>query len=361
MNFGNEQKIENINRSVILQAKDDINIGISARDAMDICEYIVENQLAIYTQAARFEVEKRLSEISEKTIHQIKSLKEDLLHRFRDPAIQQALNETFKNYVTSGDDKLAESLIDLLIERLKVEEKTTEQSIIDEARNIIPKLSSPTVSLLAIMVFSKLVFPYTRKQYNDLIMKLAPIVGNLKNINSLDIAHLKQVGCGSGLLPIQTVEPLEKSLLSNYDLYFRHNVTLREFKDIIQKYSQLTNASLQNNLQENLQDLFSLGDECVAFNVPNSKALTKIFSQASDKQLELLFSDLKNKAIPFTDDEVREYHIRQDTRWQYAFEVFKNKQISAFQLTPVGVFIGIRKLTRICGTEIPISLFYSDE
>ena len=355
MNFGNDQKIESVNQSTIVQAKGDINFnGITAETAIEICKNVVKSELAVYTQDARVEAEKRLSDISEKTIDRITSLKEDLLHRFEEPAIQMALNETFKNYIASGNEELGENLIDLLIERLRVQERTTEQSIIDEARNIIPKLSSNTVSLLAIMVFSKLIFPYDKKQYDDLLLKLAPLAEKFKNINSLDIAHLKQVGCGYGISAFHVAESLEKDLLSIYDLFFRYNISLDELNDLFRKYSQqTTNSDLLYIL-----GLFSTEGQYVSFNVGSTKTVTEAFNQANKDKLIPLFEDLKNKAIPFTEDEVRDYHIQKDARWQFAFEVFKNNQMTTFQLNPVGVYIGIRQLTKICETPIPMSLFY---
>ena len=358
MNFGNDQKIESANQSTVVQAKGDINFnGITAETAMEICKYVVKAELAVYTQDARVEAEKRLSDITKKTIVRITSLKEDLLHRFKEPAIQMALNETFKNYIASGNEELGENLIDLLIERLNIQERTTEQSIIDEARNIIPKLSSNTASLLAILVFSNLIFPYNKKQYDDLLLKLAPLAERLKNISSLDIAHLKQVGCGYGISAFHVVEPLEKHLLSDYDLFFRHNISLNELNDIFQKYPQLMNVSLRTNLSY-LMWLFSFEEQYVSFNVRNTETVTEVFNQANKDLLIPLFEDLKNKAIPFTEDEVRNYHIKKDIRWQYAFDVFKNNQITTFQLNPVGVYIGIRQLTKICEMPIPMSLFY---
>jgi len=355
MNFGNDQKIESVNQSTIVQAKGDINFnGITAETAIEICKYVVKGELAVYTQDARVEAEKRLLDISKKTIDRITSLREDLLYRFKEPAIQMALNETFKNHIASGNEELGENLIDLLIERLRVQERTTEQSIIDEARNIIPKLSSNTVSLLAIMVFSKLIFPYNKEQYDDLLLKLAPLVEKFKNINSLDVAHLKQVGCGYGVSAFHVAESLEKDLLSIYDLFFRYNISLDELNDIFRKYSrQTTNSDLLYIL-----GLFSTEGQYVSFNVGSTKTVTEAFNQANKDQLIPLFEDLKNKAIPFTEDEVRCYHIQKDARWQFAFEVFKNEQVTTFQLNPVGVYIGIRQLTKICETPIPMSLFY---
>ena len=358
MNFGNDQKIESVNQSTIVQAKGDINFnGITAETAMEICKYVVKAELAVYTQDARVEAEKRLSDISKKTIDRITSLKEDLLYRFKEPAIQMALNETFKNHIASGNEELGENLIDLLIERLKVQERTTEQSIIDEARNTIPKLSSNTVSLLAIMVFSKLIFPYNKKQYDDLLLKLAPLAERLKNISSLDIAHLKQVGCGYGISAFHVVEPLEKHLLSNYDLFFRHNILPNELNDIFQRYPQLITNSLHTDLLYIMVLLFTEG-QYASFNIGSTKTVTVSFNQANKDHLIPLFEDLKNKAIPFTEDEVRYYHIQKDSRWQFAFEIFKNEQITTFQLNPVGTYIGIRQLTKICERPIPMSLFY---
>ena len=190
-----------------------------------------------------------------------------------------------------------------------------------------------------------------------MLLKLAPLVERLKNISSLDIAHLKQVGCGYGISAFHVVEPLEKYLLSSYDLFFRHNFPLNELNDIFQKYPQLMNVSQRTNLPY-IMGLFSIEEQHVSFNVANTKTVTEVFNQANKDLLIPLFEDLKNKAIPFTEDEVRNYHIKKDTRWQYAFDVFKNNQITTFQLNPVGVYIGIRQLTKICEMPIPMSLFY---
>lgn len=358
MNLGNDQKIEGVNQSNIIQAKGDITFnGISAETAMEICKYVVKSELAVYTQDARVEAEKRLSDISEKTIDQITSLKEDLLHRFKEPAIQMALNETFKNYIASGNEELGENLIDLLIERLNAQEKTSEQSIIDEARNIIPKLSSNTISLLAILVFSKLIFPLNRKQFNELLLKLSPLVERIGDISSLDIAHLKQVGCGYGISAFHVVEPLEKYLLSNYDLFFRHNISFDELNDVFQKYPHLMNASIPINLSY-IMGLFTIEGQSLSFNVPNTRTVTETLGKAKNELIPP-FNSLKNKAPQYTEDEVRDYVINIDARWKYTFDSFKKNQITTFQLHPVGVYIGCRQLTRICGMTIPMSLFYA--
>ena len=61
MNFGNDQKIESVNQSTIVQAKGDINFnGITAETAMEICKYVVKAELAVYTQEAEAQAAKTL-------------------------------------------------------------------------------------------------------------------------------------------------------------------------------------------------------------------------------------------------------------------------------------------------------------
>ena len=359
MNLVNEQKILYVNNSSVLQAKGDINInnGVSVETAMEICKYVVRSELAIYTQQAEIEAQKRLSDISEKTIDRITSLKEDLLQRFNEPAIQIALNETFKNYIASGDEILGENLIDLLIERLNVKEKSTEQALIDEARNIIPKLSSATVALLTFLVFSRLIFPYDKQKYDSLILKLAPLSERLNHINSLDIAYLKQVGCGTGISAFKTVSSLEKSLLSKYDLFFRHGISLNTFKNVISKFPHLLN-SLSSNDMEYVIGLLNFGANNVSFNVNSTNRVKEIYNENKKEYLLPIFEELKSESIPFSEDDVRVYHIQKDNRWRYAFDLFKKDEISSFILNPIGIYIGLRQLTQICGEPIPMSVFY---
>ena len=107
----NKQEVADVQNSVVNQAQGDIIIhnGITAETAMEICKCVVRSELAIYTQQANETAHKRLNEISEKTIDRISSLKQELLQRFNEPAIQIALNETFKSHIAVGDEEVEEN------------------------------------------------------------------------------------------------------------------------------------------------------------------------------------------------------------------------------------------------------------
>lgn len=362
MNLGNDQNIKDINDSSINQAGRDIvqnYYGITVDEAMAICKSVVETEMRIFSLEAKQEAEKRLQTISNSTLTEISRLKSELLQRFKEPAIQVALNETFKEYIKTGDDNLAGNMIDLMIERLKVQERTTNQSLIDEARIVIPKLSMNSIALLAILVFNKIILPYNKNKYADLVARMTPIVEKLKDISSLDIAYLKQVGCGVDV-PTYMANSLEKHLLNNYDLFFRHPISNEDFNKVLQLYSPLINTNQMDNCGAILY-LFQpskSNNMDMEFNCSCMQSIQLGFYQSGKEHLLQIVDCFAKASSPYSESEVLNYHTNIENNWLYAFELFKKEQIRSFQLNPVGVYIGIRQLSRICQIDIPLSLFY---
>ena len=291
----------------------------------------------------------------EKTIDKISSLKQELLQRFNEPAIQMALNETFKSHITTGDEELEEDLIDLLIERLNAQDRTTEQAIIDEARRIIPKLSHATIALLAVIVFSKIVFPYNKGKLETLIKKLSPTICKIKNIAIIDTEYLKQAGCGSGNQMMIVNSPLEQTLRGAYELIFREPMLLNNLNEILQKYS-----SGDLNRAKVILSLFVLSeDNKFLATIPRQQSINEqVYSIINQDDISSIIGDYKSYTRAFTEDEIKNYFINIDNNWQYVFQLFNQNHIQSLRLTPVGVFIGIRQLSKICGEPIPMELFF---
>lgn len=352
----NKQEIADVDNSVVNQAQGDIIIhnGITVETAMDICKYVVKSELAIYTQQAEETAYKRWKDISEKTIDRISSLKQELLQRFNEPAIQMALNETFKSHITTGDEELEEDLIDLLIERLNVQDRTTEQAIIDEARSIIPKLSPAAIALLTVLVFSKLIFPYNKSKYEELIIKLSPVISRIQNITVLDTEYLKQVGCGSGNHMMVVNSSFEQTLMKDYELIFREPITLEDFNKIQQKYS-----SGDLNKFRVILSLFDTIGNKMLFKIPKQESINEhIYTMLNKASITAIIDEYKTYARPLTEEEIRAYFAGIDTNWRNVFELLKQRHVQRLQLTPVGFYIGIRQLSKICGEPIPMELFF---
>ncbi len=352
----NKQEVADVQNSVVNQAQGDIIIhnGITAETAMEICKCVVRSELAIYTQQANETAHKRLDEISEKTIDRISSLKQELLQRFNEPAIQIALNETFKSHIAVGDEELEENLIDLLIERLNVQDRTTEQAIIDEARQIIPKLSPATIALLTVIVFSKIVFPYNKAKLEELIKKLSPTICKIKDIAIIDTEYLKQAGCGSGNHMMVVNSLFEKTLMTDYELIFREPLSIEDFNKIQQKYS---NGDLNRFMI--ILSLFDTIGNKMLFKIPKQQSINEhIYTILDRASITAIIDEYKSYTRPFTEEEIRDYFASIDTNWRNVFELLKQRHVQGLQLTPVGIYIGIRQLSKICGEPIPMDLFF---
>lgn len=353
----NKQEVADVQNSVVNQAQGDIIIhnGITAETAMEICKCVVRSELAIYTQQANETAHKRLDEISEKTIDRISSLKQELLQRFNEPAIQIALNETFKSHIAVGDEELEENLIDLLIERLNVQDRTTEQAIIDEARQIIPKLSPATIALLTVIVFSTIVFPYNKAKLEELIQKLSPTICKIKDIAIIDTEYLKQAGCGSGNQMMIVNSPLEQTLKGAYELILREPMPLNNLNDILQKYA---NGDL--NKTKVVLSLFGfIKNDTALATIPRQQSINEQVYDIIDKNnISAIIDEYKSYTRALSEDEIKNYFINIDDNWQYVFRLFNQKHIQGLRLTPVGVLIGIRQLSKICGEPIPMELFF---
>jgi hypothetical protein len=93
--------------------------------------------------------------------------------------------------------------------------------------------------------------------------------------------------------------------------------------------------------------------------IPRQQSINgHVYSIINQDDINSIISDYKSYTRAFTEDEIKNYFIDIDNNWQYVFQLFNQNHIQNLRLTPVGVFIGIRQLSKICGEPIPIELFF---
>ena len=274
----------------------------------------------------------------------------------QEPAIQNALNETFKEYVKSGKEELGEDLIDLMIERVEVEEHTTNQSIIDEVRQILPKLSSSTVSLISLLTFSQLIIPRATDIFIDMLHKLSPLVENIRDIHNIDVAYLEQIRCGQSLSFVGFGKKFEQRMLSNYNLLFYYPISIDQFNAIMAKYGYDLEDKLYVSLALNsLMD--TIGRQMqFKFNSYREDIIVGEKKYEITKPLGFLLKEMR----AFDEKEIRQFFLNINPNWAVVFDKFNRDDIKNFTLSPVGSYIGIRKLSKIFSQDIPLSVFYKE-
>lgn len=329
-------------------------VGMSYADVKDLCTTLIQSELALYAQAANAEAQKRFDTILDKLIDALTKIDEKYRSRFQEPAIQFAANETFKEFIRSGKEELSDDLIDLMIERIRVEEHTTKQALIDEARQILPKLSSVTISILAILTFSKLIINNKKSKFIAYMQKLSPLLLQVGNPQSMDIAYLEQIRCGQVLSFISASSEFTEMMQKNYSPMFSHPILIDDFNRTMAE-NGWNNEDMSIALT--MLALFETKGNQLIFNYSTLSKETfttrqQEFLEASNKLLSL--------ARKYTKEEVKQFFLDIDPNWINAIKLFNRNDIKSFIVSPVGYYIGSRKLSKTLGEEIPFSLFYKN-
>lgn len=341
------------NNSLQVQGQN-VNIGMSYADVKDLCTTLIRSELATYEQKASIVANERFDSIMNKLLDALAHIDEKYRERFQEPAIQFAANETFSEYIRSGKEELSDDLIDLMIERIKVDEYSTKQSLIDEARQILPKLSSSSVAVLAILAFCKLILIRKKTDFIVKLRLLSPILQELGKPQSMDIAYLEQARCGQSLSFINSFSNFVDEMMKTYSPVFTHSISIDEFNRIVKEVC----ANLgDQSLFLPLITLFETKGDRMSLNI--SVVSENMFSTKKEELLNATNQIIKH--LPkYTMAEAQQFFIEIDPNWQNVVDLFQRKDIQSFIVSPVGYYIGTRKLTKLLGEEVSIGLFYQN-
>lgn len=352
-NEQNRQDAKNISNSNVNITNGDItyNSGLSYTDVREICKDVCAYEIQKNSQIALETSQKRLQEFSDECIDRIDSEAKEHIEQFKNPDIQYSLRNAAIPYLRTGDKELKEDLINMFIDRLKENQRTTTRSVIDEAIDIIPSLSQSSVALLSTITYSNLIryfYPALEEDFN----KLPNIFVHLQNITNLEIEHLVQQRCAiGGFNGISFHSSLESIFQKNYDLFFRCKMTMEDIN-----ISFPTLPAQLNGMTYFFRDIEN--PSFLRHTYTGSEYLKKQMQQYGQQTyIELYEKYLKEKPC-MSDDEIKNTLITKNHNWEYAFKAMNMEETKAISLTPVGRYIGLSYLNRKINIDIPFNLFY---
>lgn len=372
MSLGDKQEVKHIDNSEVNQAGRDliINQGLQASDVIAIVKSVVASEIAKYAQKAEDKAVERLKRFSDDLVGNLAEKVADQLDRFNEPSVQFAVREAALGYVKSGSEADENNLIDLMIERVKVEEHSTKQKLIDQAIQIIPTLSAESLALLTLLAFRQLTFRGNKQEYLKWISSINGVVNDVTKVRSLDVEYLAQAGCATGMSGLRAYIPWEETSLKNADLFFRHLAPLDDVNVFLANinvqpmvnnkgFTTLSSGQEAQNLIVLLAHCFIEPPEMkVGFNVVNSGTVNEVIQKLGLDSVTPHFQKLKDASKPFTNAEVRNFYENLNPNWGKVIDLLNSERLLSFQLTPVGVYIGSRQLAHLSGREIPIEIFY---
>lgn len=363
-----EQQISGVSNSTVNQAKGNIinNYGISAKDVIDIVNYVVADKMAVFHKEAEETAKQRLAEFNLELIKKLQDKADEQIGKFNLPAVQLAARKAAWGYVQSGDANNNEEFVDLLIDRVSVEERSTKQHLIDEAIEILPTLSPICLQLLSFLAFSQLMKQCHISDYEDWINSINPILENISKVTSLDIDFLNQADCTFNTVGFRSKDSFIDSQLETCDLLFRHKPP----RNFVDKFFAKHQITFQDNAclwpaGESQDKIITINQVFDLMHYPEIRMKYTTYSKVCEGLEKQGYSDILedihdyyNQTQPYTKEEVEQYFIAKNPYWQDALSLLKREDMLYLRLKPVGIYIACRQLAKMTGDEISLDIFY---
>lgn len=375
LNKGDELQISSVSEnSTVNQANGNINIhdttinnnGLQIGDVVPLVQSLVKSELEVCKLQAENIVLRRFNEFTTSLESELEKKVSDKISRFTEPAMQFAAREATIGYLKSGDPIEGEALIDLLIERVKEKERTSKQSLIDEAIKILPKLSLENIAVLTLITYARLCVTGNKQALDNWIKCLNPILDILPRINRLDIEYLVQADCVSASVFAKSEDWIEQNR-KDYPLAFVSPIDASISKEFMAKYG----INIEGNAVT-FSPPFNAMNHCLTliqileFNKDGTivPLLLKQDNYADILQkngLGSMQADIENLLThleAMSNEEIISYYEKFHSNWPIAIKLLNEKPINGFSLKPVGAYIGSRQLTKLYGKEIDLNLFF---
>lgn len=351
----NKQEVSNVSDSFVQQANGNINYyGLGYNDVKAICRDVVRQELAIVTKEATNTFQQEISAFEDQFVSRLEKLENPkVMEKLRTPKLQFALHDTMKEYAKTDDENTKEDLVDLLIERLKVNEHTTEQYLIDECIKVLPNLSLYQTYFLGALTLRKVINQGYSFVVSNNLGKRGMLYEYLDSITNLDLHYLKLANCCSDMSGTKYYLPILDIMKPDYDLLFRHHITEEAYNAFIHSHPNVPS-------QKGQQLVYRKGNTNEIYLFYSSKRY--LIQELNKKKIHYSLSEIDeliNLFTPFTNDVIKQHLISLNSNWGKAFVCFDKEEVTHIDLTPVGTYIGrkiVKKVTK--DDTLPLEEFY---
>ena len=344
------QKAENIHDSTVNQAKGDIHIhnGLTYSEVKDMCETTVRTEVERLTADAKNEILQILEAFQKEFYARLEALEnKEKIEKLKRPSMQLCIHKTIMETVGTEDSDKRTELMGLLIDRLNVDEESTERVVIEDAIEKAAKLSKPLKALLVALLFRTVIHPGPFLM-DKVFEGYGKLFKELNNLSGLDIAFGRQMQCIYPISGLKSVYAYEDILLRNYDLMFRHLGTYGGFRIFaeshpciqdgvrIANFDRMRLISFDGTKNPNLTD-----ESEYFFVVPSSEFLKNLLRSQGRLDMVQALDELLGTLPPFTHEEVRNYLHHINDGWDCLFATFQRREVQSLLLSPVGNYLAM--------------------
>ncbi len=344
-----DKKQEGGDGSSNIQAEN-VNVynGITYNDAKEIAlDVFNSNFIRLKSEAAQIALE-RAEEITEKIIKELNEKSPESLEEFKNPAMQDALFQTQKEYAKSGDKELGDLLVDILVDRARTQERNMLQLVLDESLIIAPKL---TVEHFDVLTLNFLLAQTVSQRVRNLITfsayiktQILPFTNDLRNERTT-FNHLEYLGCGH--IRVGNYGQLEESLKRQYKAVFSKGFTKEKYDTEVGDFE-----NSQSFLMPCLHDTSKIQINTLSDDVLEKEMTKRNISQKNQNKLKLFFTK-----TTMDNTEIKDFVISIDPKMEDVFELWNNSPLNKFELSSVGISIAHANYRRKTGETLNLSIW----
>ena len=342
----NDQKIEAGDNSQNIQVRGNLTCGVSYSEARQIAlDVFNANCQKLMNEAART-ADARAHEIIDDFIKRLFEQQPELSYKLKEPSIQYSAYSVIKNYVKTGDVDLKENLLRMLMQRMRANDRSMEQIVLDEAIEILPKLTQDIINILT-LVFSAVYLHHdinSLDTFKNFINNQLMIFYPGRTSNSM-YTHLQYTGCSTFLAEGATYKPFPSIIMNRYGGLFNKGFTKELLEQTIPvDYDHI--AQIVTTCQQNATLL--------QFNAINDSVLEEVIKEHNLEQHLQKILQL-NRQHQMTDDEIANYLCSINQKMKRFIEEWKGERSPLKTIAPTSVGYAIAILNYNIKTNANIS------
>ncbi|AOY53364.1 LPO_1073/Vpar_1526 family protein [Clostridium perfringens] len=196
----NGQRIDSGDNSTNIQGKEVTiinNSGLSYSDVKDIAMSVFKSNFYDLGENVEKIVQERAEKILDDYLEKLNLKNPEYIKNTEDPDIRYAIYEAQKNYARRGEQISKKLLVETLVNRTVIKDNPIQELVLNEALEIIPKITDKHITILTLIFLSKYLnyaidYPTYKFSYLNSIIRDRLIIDN--NSYSL-FQHLEYVSC----------------------------------------------------------------------------------------------------------------------------------------------------------------------
>lgn len=346
--FDRIQNIQEVigNNNIIING----DITVDCEILKKVAYQLLKTELNNLTSEAKEQMQGWVNEGVHSVLKQMVSRNiESKLSEFSSPSTQFAFYTMLKGYSYVETIEQRDLLVDAFIDRIQTNWDSSEKMIIDSALEVLPKLSPQALSTIGLLqIRHQLANVQAGFMLHMYFANLTPLVEKMSLVNTLDIEYLKQERLILPLSGFKMSVSLEESLLSQYDLFFRHSLKEGVYEEYCRIHPEALETVTDNPIRACMMYVDGTRNNETSFCCVNSSLLIESLKKRHQEYIIPHVEALKQMMPPLTKEEVRNYFLNLSPSWEHLFRLFSSEGIRLYTLSITGNYIGSKILAKVC-------------